>query len=89
MAFVTYHVSNYFSRIQTETELIQFYGQDKSLKLTGKSGFGFIEDTFCFHRGIRPTKQPRLFLQLHFAANNYNATEYHDYRDPNTLKLIH
>lgn len=80
------HLINYFSRIQPETELIKYYGQEKFITLTGKAGFGFIEDTFCFHRGDVPQNQPRLFLQLHFAANNYNSVEQHDYRVSDTLK---
>ncbi|MEM9508942.1 MAG: hypothetical protein AAGA16_14870 [Cyanobacteria bacterium P01_E01_bin.35] len=81
------HVLNYFSRIQTETELTKVYDSKQFITITGNSGFGFIEDTFCFHKGNPPQKQPRLFLQLHFAAHNYNEHQaYLDERDPNTLK---
>ena len=81
-----FHTINFFSRIRSEEELIRFYGHEKFVTLTGESGFGFIEDTFCFHKGAIPESKPRLFLQLHFAANNYNLAEHHDYRDPWTLK---
>ncbi len=81
-----FHILNYFTRIQSEQKLVKFYGEEKLTWLIGKAGFGFIEDTFCFHKGMVPKSQPRLFLQLHFAANNYNRLEYHDDRTPNTLK---
>lgn len=80
------HVLKYFSRIETEEKLVKFYGREQFVTLTGEAGFGFIEDTFCFHKGVIPKSQPRLFLQLHFAANNYHNAEYHDYRELNTLK---
>lgn len=80
------HILNYFTRIQSEQDLVKFYGRERFMTLTGDAGFGFIEDTFCFHKGIVPKNQPRLFLQLHFSVNRYRTAEYHDYRDPSTLK---
>ena len=79
-------VLNFFTRIQSPEKLSKFYGTEKFVTLQGDSGTGFIEDTFCFHKGIPPKSKPRLFLQLHFAANNYSDTEYLDDRDPNSLK---
>ena len=58
------------------------------ITVIGEAGFGFIEDTFCFHKGTIPKNESRLFLQLHFAANRYSNTQFHDDRDPNTLKLF-
>lgn len=80
------HTLNFFTRIQSEQELVKLYERERFMTLTGDVGFGFIEDTFCFHRGIVPRKQPRLFLQLHFSVNRYRGAQYHDYRDPSTLK---
>jgi hypothetical protein len=79
-------VLNIFSRIQSEQNLAKIYGRERFITLEGKSGFGFIEDTFCFHKGIIPKSQPRLFLQLHFATNRYACEEFHDYREPSKLK---
>ena len=81
-----FDVLNFFTRIQSPEKLSKFYGKDKFVTLQGNSGTGFIEDTFCFHKGIPPKSKPRLFLQLHFAANNYSDTEYLDDRDPNSLR---
>ena len=81
------HILNYVSRIQTPEELTRFYGSEQFLTIVGNAGFGFIEDTFCFHKGHPPTNKPRLLLQLHFAAHNYNNQgAYLDYRDPKLLK---
>lgn len=80
------HVFNFFTRIQPVEKLRKLYGAEKFVTIMGDSGTGFIEDTFCFHKGIVPKHKPRLFLQLHFAANNYGDTEYSDDRDPETLK---
>lgn len=79
------HILNYVSRIQTEEELRRLYDSEKFLTIIGKAGLGFMEDTFCFHKGNPPTNKPRLFLQLHFAANNYGEEAYLDYQDPNSL----
>lgn len=81
-----FDVLNLFTRIQPAEKLSKFYGREKFLTLEGKSGTGFIEDTFCFHKGIPPLSKPRLFLQLHFAAHNYGDTEFLDDRDPNSLQ---
>ena len=79
------HVLNYVSRIQTKEELSRLYASEKFLTIIGKAGLGFMEDTFCFHKGNPPRNKPRLFLQLHFAANNYGEDTYLDDRDPDSL----
>lgn len=81
-----FHVWNFFTRIQSPEKLYKFYGIEKLVTIKGKCGTGFIEDTFCFHKGIPPQTKPRLFLQLHFAANNYSHANYLDDRDPSSLK---
>lgn len=81
-------IFNYFSRMYPEQALKKFYAYDQFRTLTGKAGFGFIEDVFCFHKGEIPKSQPRLFLQLHFTINDYGTQKYHDSRAPNTLKTI-
>lgn len=83
------HVLNYVSRIQTKEELSRLYASEQFLTIIGKAGLGFMEDTFCFHKGNPPRKKPRLFLQLHFAANNYGETAYLDDRDPESLRSFH
>ncbi|MEL6927447.1 MAG: hypothetical protein AAFO95_02285 [Cyanobacteria bacterium J06600_6] len=79
------YILNFFSRIQTSAELEKTYEPDKFMTISGAAGSGFMEDTFCFHKGNPPQSRPRLFLQLHFAAHNYGQTKYLDDKDPNTL----
>ena len=79
-------VFNFFTRIQSLEKLSEFYDPEKFVTLQGNSGTGFIEDTFCYHKGITPKSKPRLFLQLHFAANNYSDKKYLDDRDPDSLR---
>lgn len=40
------------------------YGKDNVVTILGKAGTGFIEDTFCFHKALAPTKNDRLLLQI-------------------------
>ncbi|MEL6502428.1 MAG: hypothetical protein AAFQ23_13700 [Cyanobacteria bacterium J06623_1] len=80
------YLLNFFSRIQSAAELTQVYPAEQFITIAGKSGTGFAEDTFCFHKGNPPQIQPRLFLQLHFAAHNYHQEQYLDNRDPLSLK---
>ena len=80
------HLVNLFTRIQPAEKLRKFYGADKFVSIMGNSGTGFIEDTFCFHKGIVPQYKPRLLLQLHFAAHNYGKSNYLDDRDPEILQ---
>lgn len=80
------HILNFLSRKQTNEFVSKFYGTDNVVCIYGSAGFGFIEDTFCIHKGTLPKSQPRLMLQLHFAVSNYNYGKYNDYRDPELLK---
>ncbi len=48
------------------------YGQENAMTICGESGFGFVEDTFCFHKGAPPRSQERLLLQMEFTLNHYN-----------------
>lgn len=54
-----------------DRELIDCYGAENLVNICGQAGFGFVEDTFCFHRGSPPTSRDRLMLQIEFAAHNY------------------
>lgn len=56
---------------RSDSELVDYYGQENIVTICGKAGFGFAEDTFCFHRGTPPIAKDRLMLQLEFAVNDY------------------
>lgn len=49
----------------------EFYNTENILTICGKPGFGFAEDTFCFHKAAVPTVKDRLVLLLQFTLNDY------------------
>ncbi|MEM8779293.1 MAG: hypothetical protein AAGF26_10565, partial [Cyanobacteria bacterium P01_G01_bin.49] len=54
-----------------DSEIFAAYDRDNLRILCGKSGFGFVEDTFGFHKGLPPVTEPRLVLQIEYATKNY------------------
>ncbi|MEL7039232.1 MAG: hypothetical protein AAFO04_27015 [Cyanobacteria bacterium J06592_8] len=54
-----------------DTEIFEAYHQNNVRVLCGKQGFGFVEDTFGFHKGLPPVTEDRLILQLEYAVHNY------------------
>lgn len=44
--------------------------KEKIKVITGPSGTGFFEDTFCYHKGTHPDKR-RLILQFEYAVNDF------------------
>lgn len=55
----------------TETKLKRYYQAEDFLTIIGSAGFGFIENPFCFHRGIPPLTKDRLMLCLNYGLVNY------------------
>jgi hypothetical protein len=56
---------------RSDKELIDYYGAENLITICGEAGFGFAEDTFCYHRGTPPSDRDRLMLQIEFALNDY------------------
>ena len=56
---------------RSDKEMVDYYGAENLVTICGEAGFGFAEDTFCFHRGTPPTEKDRLMLQIEFAVNDY------------------
>ncbi|MFN6515125.1 MAG: hypothetical protein RMY29_011560 [Nostoc sp. CreGUA01] len=71
---------------ETDEDIIDYYGCESLVKICGKSGLGFVEDPLCFHKGITPTHQDRLILQIEFARTDYGMQ--HDLRPASLLKCI-
>jgi len=71
---------------RTDENIIACYGADNVISIMGPKGFGFAEDTFCYHRATRPLTRDRLMLQIQFAIHNYGL--HHDLKDPALLKTI-
>lgn len=66
-----------------DSEMIDAYGLENLVTIRGNAGFGFVEDTLCFHKGMPPIRHDRLMLQLEFATRDYQMQ--HDRVDPQSL----
>jgi hypothetical protein len=53
-----------------DSEVIQAFGADSLSTFTGKAGTAFLENTYGLHRGIPPTKKPRLLFQVLYSLRN-------------------
>jgi hypothetical protein len=53
---------------RSDRAMIDYYGKEKIVSISGTSGFGFAEDPFCFHKGIPPTDKNRLALYIDFTC---------------------
>ncbi|MGG6296867.1 phytanoyl-CoA dioxygenase family protein [Leptolyngbya sp. AN02str] len=70
----------------SETELTRMYGADTRVAVEGKAGYGFVEDTYCFHRGTPCFGSDRLLLTVQFALRDYDMQN--SMVDPGRLSLI-
>ncbi len=70
----------------SDQEIIDDYGSAKVVTLCGLAGYGFIEDTLCFHKGYPPNHQDRLIIQVEFGLRDYGFQ--HPNIDPQKLKTI-
>jgi len=73
-------------RRYTDQEIEAQYSKNSILEICGVAGEGFAENTLCVHKGLTPTQQPRLLLQLQFALFDYGAM--HDLRESKMLRLM-
>ncbi|CAI8154335.1 MAG: hypothetical protein EVA59_14760 [Limnobacter sp.] len=60
-----------FMRRFSDKYISKKYASTLFTTLLGKSGFGFVEDTYGIHKGIPPLQKPRLLLQFEFATRDY------------------
>jgi hypothetical protein len=75
-----------FRKRETDEDIIKYYGLESLVTVYGKAGFGFVEDGFCFHKGVPPTHKNRLILQIEFATTDYGMQN--DIREPSLLKCM-
>lgn len=59
------------TRDSTDTDIINYYGQNNIENIYGKAGCGFVEDFYCFHKLTLPISRSRLILEIKFAMNSY------------------
>lgn len=71
---------------KSDQEIIDYYQADNLTTFYGKAGWGFAEDTFCFHKATAPIKRDRLMLQLQFALWDYG--NHNDFAPPEKLKNL-
>ncbi len=60
-------------RERSDQEIMEYYGHEKVVTICGKAGFGFVEDSFCFHKGILPVNGDRPILELKYGLNNFGG----------------
>lgn len=60
----------FITRRFEDDEIIDYYGKENIIEVTGPRGTGFSEDTLCVHKAATPSKNPRLILQLQFGLFN-------------------
>lgn len=73
-------------RRYSDDEIAQCFTSDQVVEICGSAGTGFAEDTLCVHKGLTPTREPRLLLQLQYALFDYGVM--HDRREACALRMI-
>jgi hypothetical protein len=53
-----------------DREIADAFGENNLSMFTGKAGTAFLENTYGFHRGVPPTKKPRLLFQVLYSLRN-------------------
>ncbi len=66
---LTHQLSFFTGR--SNQDIIDYYGTDNLKLVCGKAGLGFVEDPYCFHKGIPPSQKDRLLLKIVFGVNSY------------------
>jgi len=60
-------------RTFSNEEITQNFGKENQLVLTGRSGCGFLEDTWGLHRSLPCVKGERLVLHFLYSITSFNA----------------
>ncbi|MBP2536308.1 hypothetical protein J2861_005368 [Agrobacterium tumefaciens] len=58
-------------------EVVEYYGADSPLTVTGGAGTGFVEDPFGFHMGTLAKETPRLMMEVGFGVSKPSRRRYH------------
>ncbi|MER9592072.1 hypothetical protein NKI94_25145 [Mesorhizobium australicum] len=58
-------------------EILDVYGKQSPVTLTGEAGFGFVEDPFGFHMGTVPAHRPRLMMEVGFGVSPPSRRRFH------------
>jgi hypothetical protein len=63
-------------RRYSDKEVEDIFGQDDFMRITGKTGTAFLENTFGFHKGTLCKTGPRLIFQVQYSLLPIFAYEY-------------
>ncbi|MFA6153380.1 hypothetical protein [Mesorhizobium sp.] len=58
-------------------EVLDVYGEQSPVTLTGEAGLGFVEDPFGFHMGTVPSRTPRLMMEVGFGVSSPSRRRFH------------
>ena len=58
-------------------DVLDIYGRESPLTLTGPAGSGFVEDPFGFHMGTVPKTTPRLMMEVGFGVSKPSSRRFH------------
>ena len=59
-----------------DASVVQRFGSNSVTPFYGSAGAGLAADTFGFHKGESPKKEPRLMLSVVYATKDYRMQEY-------------
>lgn len=54
----------FHSAIQTDEAILNYFGCDNEIIIEGPAGFGFAQDSSCYHKALTPVAHNRLMLQF-------------------------
>lgn len=60
-------------KARNDKDIEETYAAEHHVVLSGSTGSGFAEDTFCFHKGLHPESADRLLLQFRFGLRDYGT----------------
>jgi hypothetical protein len=69
-----------------DDEIARSFAPEQVREICGPAGTGFAENTLCVHKGLTPTREPRLLLQLQYALFDYGVM--HDRRPDAVLRRL-
>lgn len=50
-----------------DSTIFKHYSQENEIVITGKRGFGFVQDPSCIHKVVPPVTANRLLLQIRYS----------------------
>ena len=70
----------------SDQTIVDYYGIENIKVIRGEAGCGFVEDTFCMHKGDSPLHGDRLILIIEYALRDYGMQ--HDRIEASRLQSV-